>query len=198
MPKRVMTIDFPPAALFRRLAGNLMIVVVLVTTAIGLTPFDAVAPRPGAAPEFSDPPGSGLIVRSEVIRLWLPETLVDPARHELPALAAPTRQELKKFLERRGQENLWYAITVRAHLANHRAEDTSFIRYPHRQPEHLSELADVLTAVAGSRCPHPSADYSAAIVQILPTGMSPREWLEAMQASSLPRLAVPHELEPKQ
>ena len=84
MPERVTTIDFPLGALFRRLAGNLMIVVVLVTTAIGLTQFDAVAPRPSAAPEFSDPPGSGLIVCSEVIRLWLPETLVDPARARVP------------------------------------------------------------------------------------------------------------------
>ena len=142
--------DFPLGALFRRLAGNLMIVVVFVTTAIGLTQFDAVVPRPSAAPEFSDPPGSGLIVRSEVIRLWVPETLVDPARHEFPALVARTHQELKKVLERRGQENLWYAITVRAHLANHRAEDSSFIRYPYRQPEYLPELMDVLTTVAGS------------------------------------------------
>jgi hypothetical protein len=198
MPEQVTTIDFPRGALFRRLAGNLVIVVVLVTAAIGLTQFDAVAPRPGAAPEFSEPPGSGLIDRSEVIRLWLPETLVDPARHELPALAALTHQELKKVLERRGQENLWYAITVRAHLENDRAEDTSFIRYPHRQPEYLSELMDILTAVAGSHCRHPSVDYSAAIVHIVPAGMSPREWLEAMQASSLPLLAVPHELEPNQ
>ena len=150
MPERVTTIDFPLGALFRRLAGNLMIVVVFVTAAIGLTQFDAVAPRPSAAPEFSDPPGSGLIVRSEVIRLWVPETLVDPARHEFPALVARTHQELKKVLERRGQENLWYAITVRAHQANHRAEDISFIRYPYRQPENLPELMDVLTAVAGS------------------------------------------------
>ena len=41
MPERV-TIDFPLAAPFRRLAGNLTIVGVLVTTAIGLSQFDAV------------------------------------------------------------------------------------------------------------------------------------------------------------
>ena len=84
MPKRIAMIDFPLDALFRRLVGNLMIVVVFVTTAIGLTQFDAVVPQPSAAPEFSDPPGSGVIVRSEVIHLWLPETLVDPARQRVP------------------------------------------------------------------------------------------------------------------
>ena len=82
MPERVTTIDFPLAALFRRLAGNLMIVIVFGTTAIGLTQLNAVAPRPSAAPEFSDPPGSGLIVCSKVIHLWLPETLLDPAGHQ--------------------------------------------------------------------------------------------------------------------
>ena len=78
-----------------RLAGNLMIVVVFVMTAIGLTQFDALAPRPSAALEFSDPPGSGVIVRSEVIHLWLPEILVDPARYDFPAGIARTHQELK-------------------------------------------------------------------------------------------------------
>ena len=89
-------IDLPLGVLFSRLVGNLMIVVVFVTTAIGLTQFDALVPRPSEALEFSDPPGSGLIVRSEVIHLWLPEILVDPARHEFPALVAQTHQELKK------------------------------------------------------------------------------------------------------
>ena len=198
MPKRITMIDLPLGALFSRLVGNLMIVVVFVTTAIGLTQFDALAPRPSGAPEFSDPPGSGVIVRSEVIHLWLPEILVDPARHEFPALVARTHQELKKALERRGQENLWYAITVRGHQANHGAADISFIRYPYREPENFQELMDVLATVAGSPPRHSSADYSAAIVHIIPAGMSRREWLEAMQASSLLRQAVPHEAEPKQ
>jgi hypothetical protein len=198
MPERVTTIHFPLAALFRRLAGSLMIVVLLVTTAIGLTQFGAMAPRPSAAPEFSDPPGSGLIVCSEVIHLWVPETLVDPAGHEFQALVGRTHQELKTVLERRGLENRWYAITVRAHQANHRIENISYIRYPFRQPEYLPELMDILTAVAGSPPRHPSADLSAAIVHSVPAGMSEREWLEAMQASSLLRPGVPHELEPKQ
>jgi hypothetical protein len=198
MPKRITMIDLPLGVLLSRIVGNLMIVVVLVTTAFGLAQLDALAPRPSGALEFSDPPGSGVIVRSEVIHLWLPEILVDPARHELPALVARTHQELKKALERRGQENLWYAITIRGHQANHGAADISFIRYPYREPENLQELMDVLAAVAGRPPRHPSADYSAAIVHIMPAGMSEREWLEAMQASSLLRQAVPHELEPKQ
>jgi hypothetical protein len=198
MRYRVATTDLPLGDLLRRLAAKFMIVVVLVTTVIGLSQIDAAGPRPSTAPEFGDPLSSGLIVRSEVIRLWLPETLVDPARHESPALVARTHRELKKVLECRRQEDLWYAITVRAHLADHRIEDSSFIRIPYRQPEFLAELMEVLTAVAGSPPRHPSADYSAAIVQIMPSGMSQREWLEAVQASSLLRLAVPHEPEPKQ
>ena len=198
MPKPITMIDLPLGALFSRLVGNLMIVVVFVTTAIGLTQFDAWAPRSSGALEFNDPPGSGVIVRSEVIHLWLPEILVDPARREFPALVARSHQELKKALERGGQENLWYAITVRGHQANHGATDISFIRHPYRDPENLQELMDVLATVAGSPHCRSSADYSAAIVHIIPAGMSRREWLEAMQASSLPRLAVPHELEPKQ
>ena len=192
------TVALRLGALFGRLIGNFMIVVVIATAAIGLTKFNAAGPRPSEAQEFSDPPGSGVIVRSEVIHLWLPETLVDLARHEFPALVALSHQELKKALERRGQENLWYAITVRGHQANHGVSDISFIRYPYRQPENLQELMDVLAAVAGSPPRHPCADYSAAVVEIMPAGMSQREWLEAVQGSSILGQAVPNELDPKQ
>jgi hypothetical protein len=198
MPKPIMMIDLPLGALFSRLVGNVMIVVVFLTTAIGLTQLDALAPRPSGALEFSDPPGSGVIVRSEVIHMWLPEILADPARQEFPALVARTHQELKKMLERGGQENLWYAITVRGHQANLGAADISFIRRPYCEPENFQELMDVLATVAGNPPCYPSADYSAAIVHVIPAGMSRREWLEVIQASWLLRRAFPHELEPKQ
>jgi hypothetical protein len=198
MPKRITMIDLPLGVLLRRIVGNLMIVVVLVTTAFGLAQFDALAPRPSGALEFSDPPGSGVIVRSEVIHMWLPEILADPARQEFPALVARTHQELKKVLEREGQERLWYAITVRGHQANLGAADISFIRRPYCEPENFQELMDVLATVAGNPPCYPSADYSAAIVHIIPAGMSRREWLEALQPSSLLRRAAPHELETEQ
>jgi len=198
MPKRITTIDLPPGALIRRLVGNVMIVVAFVTTVIGLTRFAAVASRPSGASEFSDPPGSGVIVRSEVNHLWLPETLVDLTLRESPALVARTHHELKKALERRGQENLWYAITVRGHQVNHAAADISFIRHPYREPENLQELMDVLATVAGSPTRHSSEEYSAPLVHIMPAGTSQREWLEAMQALALLRPAVPHELGPRQ
>jgi hypothetical protein len=185
MPKPIMMIDLPLGALLSRLVGNVMIVVVFLTTAIGLTQFDALAPRPSGALEFSDPPGSGVIVRSEVIHMWLPEILADPARQEFPALVARTHQELKKMLERGGQENLWYAITVRGHQANLGAADISFIRRPYCEPENFQELMDVLATVAGSPPCHPSADYSAAIVHIMPAGVSQREWSMSSGVGSL-------------
>jgi hypothetical protein len=197
MPKRITTADLPLGALFRRLVGNLMTVVVFVTTAIGLIQFNAVVPQPCAEQELNGPPGAGVIVRSQVIHLWLPETLVDPARTESPALVGQTHQELKKALECRGQQNLWYAITVRGHQVNHLAVDISFIRYPYREPEHFQELMDVLATLAGSPPRHPFAAYSAAVVNIMPAGLSRREWLEAMQPSSLLRRAAPDGLEPE-
>jgi hypothetical protein len=197
MPKRITTIDFPLGALWRRLVANSMVVIVFVATAFGLMRWSAVVPQPSAPPEFSDTPGSGLIVRSEVVHLWLPETLADLARTETRAIEARTHQELKKALERRGLEKLWYAITVRGHQVNHERSDISFIRYPYRQPESLQELLDILAIVVGSPPREPSADYSAAKVSIIPAGMSRREWLDAMQPSSVLRRAAPDGLEPQ-
>jgi hypothetical protein len=185
MPARISTTDFPLGAFFRRLAGNLMIVLVLVTTALGLMQFDTAPPRPSATREFSDPPGSGVIVRSEVIGLWIPETLADRAWREFQEPVARTHQELKNILERRDQENLWYVITVRAQLADHRAEESSFIRYPYRQPECFVEFMDVLTAVAGRPRRDPSADYSAATVHIMPAGISQRDWLDCPEGPAI-------------
>jgi hypothetical protein len=187
MPKRITTIDVPLGAFWGCLVGNLVIVVVLVTTAIVLTRFSALIPQPGAAPDFGDGPGSGVIIRSEVIHLWLPETVVDLARHGSPALAARSHQELKEVLERRGQQNLWYAITIRGHQANDGASDISFIRYPYREPERDREFTDVLATVAGSPTRQRSADYSKSTVHITPAGMSQREWLESMRTSLLLR-----------
>ena len=198
MPKRIPTVEFRRSTLFRRLAGNLMIVVVFVTIVIGLAHDNAVVPQPGAAPELTDAPGSGLIVRSEVIHLWLPESLVDLAQREPPALVTRTHHELIKALNRRGPQNLWYAITVRAYLANNRSEDMSFIRHPYRQFDHLQELTDIVATVVGIPPRHLAADYSAAVVHIMPARMSEREWLQATQASSLLRQAVPLELDPIQ
>jgi hypothetical protein len=195
MPKRIATVDFRLRTLFRRLAGNLMIVVVFVTMVIGLAYFNAVVPQLGAAPELSDAPGSSLIVRSKVIHLWLPERLVDLARNGSPALVARTHQELIKAVERRGQQNLWYAITVRAYLANDRSEDMSFIRHPYRHLDHLQELTDIVATVVGIPPRYPSADYSTAVVHIVPARMSQREWLQSTEASSLLRQAVPLELD---
>ena len=55
----------------------LMLTVVL---AAGVTWIDSSEARPGRAHEADDTPDSGYIIRTEVIDIWLPDSLIDLAR----------------------------------------------------------------------------------------------------------------------
>ncbi len=159
------------------LVGNLTLVGAFVAAGYGLMEFNASAPGPSGARANNVPPGSGVVVHSELIQLWLPETLLVLARDAFPRPVAETTEELKSALGRGGQENLWYAMTIRGHQANHGASDISFIRFPCRESEHLRELNEVLATVSRSSLDPTSQDDPAAIVRIIPEGMSQQEWM---------------------
>ena len=71
-------------------------------------------------------------------------------------------------------------MTFRAHQANGRAVDMTFVRHPYRDPGHFPELELILDAVAevpprdGTNAPLPPT------VQLLPETLLVREPLEVM------------------
>jgi len=147
----------------------------IVALAIGIAWIDCCATQPGRALEPDQVAGSGHIVRAEVLHLWLPETLIDLAKHVSGSSVAQSHQELRTSLERSGQENLWFAFTIRAHQVNGVAADITFIRHPYREPEDFREFLDILATAAGSPPDEPPAYYSGAEVHILPQELTERE-----------------------
>ncbi len=186
MLRRQRTAELPIGRLLRGLVSNLISVVVFAAIAIGLARLDFRAPQPASAPESDEPPGSGVIVRSEVLYVCLPQILIDLARRDLESEVASTHENWKTALERHGQESVCYGLLVRGHQINGRSVDITFIRYPHREPEHFQELQDLLATAAG-RPPigQPTVDCSRMTVQIAPTGTSRQEILERIKALSL-------------
>ena len=116
----------------------------------------------------------------------IPQALIDLARgRDFEAHADSAHKAWKATLERHGHENICYALLVRGHQINGRSSDITFVRYPHREPEHFQELLDLLVAAAG-RPPvgNPTVDYSRTTLQIAPTGSSRQEILERIKAGT--------------
>jgi hypothetical protein len=169
-----------------RLVGNPITLVAFVAIAIGLASSKFDATQPASEPELDEPPNSGLIVRSEVLYVCIPQPLIDLAKRDLEAHVASIYDEWKAILERDGHQNVCYGLLVRAHQKNGRVVDLTFVRYPHREPERFQDLLDVL-AIAARRPPvrDPDRDYSRTTVEIASTNAPRQEILERIRAFSL-------------
>ncbi len=169
----------------RRLLGSwgekVLMVFVLVAPLIGLSWLDSRAIRPSRVHETDDQPGSGVTVRAEVLQLWLPESLIDLAGRQPESSVPQTHDELQTFLERRGQEKLWYALTTRGYQVNGDTADITVIRHPYGDPQHFQEFLDVLATAAGNPPRYPALHYSRAEVHILSGEPSERDRSEVVE-----------------
>ena len=124
------------------------------------------APNSAGGTSGSDPdliPGAGLIVRSEVLHIWLPDTLLELASSPIQQLIVHEHDPFRRFLERRSQENIRYAVTIRGHLAGGGRSDITFIRHPYDDPRHFQELSAILDSIDGGPI-HDALDLSKASV----------------------------------
>ena len=125
--------------------------------------------------EPADRPGSGIIVRSELLRLWLPQTLTELAKRQSQFRVVRTHEELQRFLELQDRKDLWYALTMRGHQVNGDFVDITFIRWPYDDPLHFPELLEILATAAGNPPRDPDADFSTASVHIIANDSLNRE-----------------------
>ena len=126
----------------------------------------------------ADQPGAGIIVRTEVLRLWLPLELTDLSKRQSQPLVVRTHEELQRLLERQDRRRLWYALTFRARLFNGAVVDLTFIRRPYDDARHFPEFLDILATATGYPPRGPDSDYSKASVSIIaqePSTCEPRE-----------------------
>jgi hypothetical protein len=182
--------------ILQRLGDLLPFAVVIPAAAIGLSHLASLAPRPVTEHKIDNRGGAGFTVHSQVIHVWLPEPLVKLAKRETRSLVVHSHQELRKTLERKGDQGLWYALTIRGNQVNGDFADITFIRQPYCEPQNLQEFLDVL-ATAAARPPRSSAvDYSTAKVHVTPKRMSRQELLEVIQTSPLRLDTVPSGSDP--
>ena len=144
-----------------------VLLIALIAGAIGLHRFSLnVAQHVGATPG-AEQPGAGVIIRSQVIRVYLPEVLAQVATAKSRTHPFKTHDELKGYLEWRRVEGLWYALTIRVHQVNGGIKDLTFIRSPYDDPLHFDELCNILATAAGNPPVDSDSDYSQATVRII-------------------------------
>ena len=161
----------PDSGLRRHLAiwgSKLSMVVVLAAAAMGLARFASdvnVRDRALASPGGT---GSGTIITSEVVCVWLPAPLFELASRPARAHRVLAHADVRRYLEERGLQGLWYAVTIRGHLVDGDVVDMQFLRQPYSEPERFDLLFDILAIAAewsGSDC---GGVRSTGFVRILP------------------------------
>jgi hypothetical protein len=125
--------------------------------------------------EPANQPGAGIIVRTDVLRLWLPQEVTELSKRQSQSLVVRTHEELQRFLELQDRRRLWYALTIRGHQLNGKVVDLKFIRWPYGDPRHFPEFLDILATAAGHPPRDPNTDYSKASVSIIAQEVTKRE-----------------------
>jgi hypothetical protein len=157
----------PERRVLRNWAGSAGMLMMIVSGVIGLHRFSLQVTGRAQPADPTNLPDAGLIVRSELIHVWLPETLSGFATRQSRPKAFRTHDELRNYLERQDNEKLWYALKFRTHQVDGGVLDVTFIRWPYDDAIHFNELLDVLATAAGNPPEDADPDYSRATVQVI-------------------------------
>jgi hypothetical protein len=162
-------------------AGTVFLVCLAGTGIMGLSYFTShVTDAHDRALATEDQPGGGVITRSVMRDLWVFPSFVELAKCRSRPERINSFEDLKRSLEIRDQERLWYAVTFRAHQADGRVVDLTFVRQPYRDPEHFAEFLTILSLASGVAPLEAVDESSPATVNLLPESVLGREPLEVM------------------
>jgi hypothetical protein len=148
-------------------AATLSTMLFIAAGLIGLACFSFYANRRDRRLEPADRAGAGIIVRSELVLVWLPETRTGLVQRLSRSRALQSHEELRRALEREENRDLWYALTTRTEQVDGEFADLTVIRRPYDDALHFVEFLDVLATVGGNPPRRPDADFSKANVRLI-------------------------------
>jgi hypothetical protein len=159
--------------------GNILTMIVIIAAVMALTLFATHVTRQPQECEPADAISAAIIVRSELLRLWLPRTLAELAKRQAQSPIVRTHDDLQQFLDLQHQQDLWYALSIRAYQANGIFSDVTYIRKAD-DSEYFRELVEILAAAAGNPPYYPTMDLSRASVHVIADEFLKREPREVM------------------
>jgi hypothetical protein len=173
--------------------SRILLVFVVAAGAMGLIRFGfPVSTQEQRLANANLPVGANL-ERSEVLRVWMPQVLIELAKCEFTAEAMRTHGGLRRLLERRGQEKLWYATLVRGHNAGGDFIDVPFIRQPYNEPDFFPELREMLALAMGNSPGEPAERFLTTSFSLLPENLlkrTPREAIADLLSDPSPPLSA--------
>jgi hypothetical protein len=131
-----------------------------------------------AAPENDSPPGSGIVIRTELTSIWLPRRLYDLVRSRADRTGFRSAEELRSLLDRFELDGAWYALNYRGYQVDGRVGEITQIRRVSEAAVHLDELEAVMDAALGRGSCGECVGRSHARVEVIPDSMQdvdPRE-----------------------
>jgi hypothetical protein len=147
--ERAVVADPPARRLVSIGRSKTFTLLVIATGVMGLICFALYISKRDQEHANDDLTDESVVVRLEVVRVWLPRALVDLAKHEPPTGPIRTHADLTRLLELRGQEKIWYAMKMRAHDRNGDSIEIPFVRQPYREPDRFPELLEILSIATG-------------------------------------------------
>ncbi len=116
------------------------------------------------------PSNGGIVVRNEVISLWMHPALFDLAQRPCESAACRSREGFRRYAGARGLEKAWYVITAKGFQINGETMVVSTIRRPYDMSEPFySEFPGILAIAAGKAPRDPMTDFTKAKVGIIPS-----------------------------
>lgn len=120
------------------------------------------------APAADGPPGSGIIERTDVTAVWVPQALLDLARHGAGGPVIRSPGDLGDYVERHRLSAAWYAVTYRGRQIDGDSAEITQIRHLSDAPAHPGEFLDVMAFLAGNPPRSEKWDFSGAAVRVIP------------------------------
>lgn len=130
------------------LGTNFFMGFVVVAGAVGLTRLAAHVSRSDPIVDAADSADGSAFDRVDVLRIWLPRTLTELARHPSRRQVMRSHENFRRFLEERHEENLWYAYIDRVYQRSGNHCDCAYVKHPYSDPFAFPELCYLLNGVA--------------------------------------------------
>ena len=165
-----------------RISGTLVMLAIFAAASFGLIFLAGIVAREDRSAGSDDEPGSGMMIRSEVIRLYLPRTLIELAKRQTLPSRILTHDDLRRILEVRRHKDLWYALTVRGLQVNGEFVELTFVRRPYFESRGLRNSWTSLPRPRRTR-PTSASRFSSAKITVIPDELSERD---AREVISLP------------
>ena len=157
-----------PKRLVPKWGSEIFLGFLIAAAAMGLAGFATHLSNQDLKLADADKPGACKLVRIEIVRVWLPSALVELVKHEPPSGVLRTHEDLRRVLEMRGQENVWYAMDVRGHHDDGLIVVIPFVRRPYSEPQFFPELLEILAKAAGNSRGEQTDQFRATVVNLLP------------------------------